>query len=280
MNLFDKLRKHAIYSIFTLIVAVASIVWVVANEVVVKQKNSVIEEKNAIIERLNYQLKEEQKKLLMKKGIINNQGTAMRDNITPKVSFSGTQTVNLMAFKYVTDLLTTISNDRAGVRFDLVDESVFNYWIDNLLAMLRDIFAIKQKDVYVAWLRPAEANSKRLQVFMEKYLPKIYSHYEFHFGEGLAGKVWSTGMAAATSRLRQHTWWVYREGCYNTSYICVPVGSAGSKAGILSVGSDLGFDVTEEDVEIVKLFASLLIIVPDITPIERFIREKKEQDKR
>lgn len=166
---------------------------------------------------------------------------------------------NLSVFSmYVSDLLESYTNKIAGWQRKEIDKKKSSIWQQNLLGMLHDIFKNKQKDVYVIWLRPNISGRRRLTHYKSKKVHKKYMHYEFHENEGLAGKVWKTGITVGTSKLNQHPWWVYREGCDNVSYICSPVGDFKSNGGVIAVGSDLGFDIGDKEIEYVKIFASIL----------------------
>jgi len=177
-----------------------------------------------------------------------------------------------LAEKYLCDLLEALPAGRMGAKTELVDEHSFYEWTGNLLGMLVDLFGRRQSDVYAAWLRPLEGTPGRLAVFQERNMPAEYIPYEFHHGEGLAGKVWASGEPAATSQIRQHPWWVYREGCLTEAYVCVPVGSAGGPGGVLAVGSFGGFDATGSDVAVLGAFAAILALVPSGTPKNRLTR--------
>ena len=176
------------------------------------------------------------------------------------------------AEKYLRDLLEAFPTGRMGVKTELVDEGSFYEWTGNLLGMLVDLFARRQSDAYAAWLRPLEGAPSRLAVFQERNMPAEYIPYEFHHGEGLAGKVWASGEAAATSEIRQHPWWVFREGCLTEAYVCVPVGAASGPGGILAVGSFAGFDATIKDMTVLGTFGALLALVPSGIPRARLIR--------
>lgn len=171
-------------------------------------------------------------------------------------------------FRFVNDALSTYQRGIAGVRFSLRDEDAIRIWQENVLGMLYDLFADRARDLYLAWLRPRPGGKRRLFVHWAKNLPEGYEHYEYHFDEGLAGKVWSHHEAAAISELREHKWWVYREGCENVGYICAPVGQADGTGGVIAIGSDSGFDVTDDDLEAVRLFGELLALSVDL-PIPR-----------
>ena len=161
--------------------------------------------------------------------------------------------------RYVGDLVKSVSSGLVGIRVSIDDERGAGQWADNILEMLQDLFAERASDVYATWLRPA-GDPPKLTVFRSSHLPGDYPHYEFAVDEGLAGKVWGSGTAAAQSVLRDHPWWVPRKGCENVTYICVPVGRPTGAGGVVAIGSNFGFDVNAEDVQIVTAFAELLTL--------------------
>jgi CAP12/Pycsar effector protein, TIR domain len=162
--------------------------------------------------------------------------------------------------RYVTDLIDSVGQGRAGLEVLVRDPSAVSVWTGNLLGMIRDIYATRRADTYAAWLRPPVDRPKTLRVMEARNFKDERRKYEFALGEGLAGKVWATGTPAGHSVLRQHPWWVFREGCDTTSYICVPVGEAAGRGGVLAIGSDSGFDVSDHDVQVVQIFAAALAL--------------------
>jgi len=160
------------------------------------------------------------------------------------------------------DLVSAYAAGLAGVEHKLVDSKRRSRWHGNLLGSLQDHFIERAADAYVAWLRPKGARN-RLAVAVSRNLRGAQRHYTFASGEGLAGRVWSTGIPAGHSNASPHPWWVFREGCENTTYICAPVGPPGGSAGVLSVGSDIGFDFASDDVAITSLYASTLLAASD-----------------
>mgnify|MGYP001005791318 CR=1 FL=1 len=165
----------------------------------------------------------------------------------------------LLALRHLADSSRSIARGFCGISPRCHDPKAIGKWSANVIGMLWDIFSKRQDDVYVAWLRPINTKPE-IRVFLQKNLKTPKSHYSFSLGEGLAGMVWREGGTAATSHLRQHKWWVFREGCENMSYICSSIGEKGGNGGILAVGSNKGFDVTSGDEEIVAAFASFLEI--------------------
>jgi GAF domain-containing protein len=160
--------------------------------------------------------------------------------------------------RFIADLAGSIATGAAGVRLDIADPDRQRRWRGTLLAMLAEIFLHRAPDSYVAWLRPTAKSPDALTLFLHRNLPDDYDHYPFGRDEGLAGRAWSRGITAAHSAAMPHEWWKLREGCENLTYLCAPVGQPGASGGVLGVGSDSGFTVQDEDLDIVQLFAQLL----------------------
>jgi len=159
---------------------------------------------------------------------------------------------------HVCDLVDTVASGRAGLRIDPLAENDIGTWQDNAIGMLRKIFRGRADDVSVTWLRPIGNGARKLTMF--KQIPKVdgAEHYEYGEGEGCAGNVWSRTTAALHSPEQPNQWWRSREGCENATYLCAPVGPFTGNGGVLGVGSDKGFRASELDLEVVKIFASLL----------------------
>lgn len=170
--------------------------------------------------------------------------------------------------RYAHDALETFATGIAGIRRTARDESLIQRWVENVLGMTYDLFSDRRSDVYLAWLRPQKGSPRRLAVHRQRNLPDDYQHYEYAYDEGLAGKVWSNNTPAAVSEMRQHPWWVYREGCDNVSYLAAPVGKADGTGGIIAIGSDAGFPVGDSDLEALVIMADVLALAIDL-PIRR-----------
>ncbi len=177
---------------------------------------------------------------------------------TSELSTATSQIEISKSSKYFCDLLNTISAGLSGLNVSVASADAIETWQRNLIGMLHDCFRHKQDDVYIIWMRPESNGNNRLSEYKSKNLPKDNSHYYFTKGEGLAGKVWEYGIPAATSKEKPHKWWVYREDCENTSYICCPIGNPKHVGGVLAVGSDKGFHLLEIDIEILEIFSSIL----------------------
>ncbi len=166
----------------------------------------------------------------------------------------------------------------AGLSVRVADATHLSTWTSNLLRMLLELFEDRNaSDIYAAWLRPAE-DPRELGVADSRNLPEEYKHHPFRLGEGLAGRVWETGQPASTSELRHHPWWEVREGCENQAYLCVPVGKPGDRGGVLSVGSDTGFELRDSDLQTLELFAALLALATAEPPssAEQMLRLRLE----
>jgi predicted acylesterase/phospholipase RssA len=200
---------------------------------------------------------EQYSKAVMDSTVIQKQKT-----VEPRFSTISINEAQSTILSYLTDLLETLSSGISGVDVLVHDKESVLEWYDNLLGMLHDLYSKRQKDVYAAWLRPADdTRPRRLKLFRSCNLKPDYKHYEYRLGEGFAGKVWETHTAAATSIAKHHPWWVFRKDCENISYICAPVGGADGSGGVLAIGSDIGFDIEDSDIVIMKLFASVLGLV-------------------
>jgi len=252
MELPEFIKKHPAYKILSIVIVSCGLTWVVSNEALVKPKDIVVEQKNACIESLTKQIEsfkiENERQIKSYESKI--QGQRKQASFTEQEP----------TVKYIEDLINSIANKRSGLQVAVVDEKRHKEWLLNLLGMLRDVYHSRQNDVYVAWLKPSKESPDTLKVYMHYGMPVAYSHYKFQLNEGLAGKVWATGTPAATSELKKHPWWVFRDGCSNVSYICVSVGQKAGIGGVLSVGSDKGFEVFDQDINIVKIFADLLTL--------------------
>lgn len=184
-------------------------------------------------------------------------------------------TIDPDPLRFASDLTAGLSNGAAGIRVSVADPDAQLHWRGNLLAVLAEQFMTRCSDAYAIWLRPKGPDSP-LEPFLYRNLPDNYEHYSFHRDEGLAGRVWSRGIAAAHSASAPHPWWMFREGCENTTYLCAPVGDAGRSGGVLAVGSDSGFAVEKTDATFVQLLASLLASSLDDTRADerRILRDR------
>ena len=94
----------------------------------------------------------------------------------------------------------------------------------------------------------------------------VDSHHTFAAGEGLAGNAWSQGKPAGRSpTIPTNGGWSGRAA--RTMRSLRPVGPFDGTGGVLGVGSDKGFEVTNDDVAMVQMFASLLGFVVQLLPV-------------
>ena len=168
----------------------------------------------------------------------------------------GLSTVDDRALVFAADLVGGFNNGYSGTRLTVADVSVLEQWSGNALGMLVELFGDRASDVYAAWLRPLK-ESGVLSISHSRNVGAAHV-YEYRAGEGLAGRVWSAGISAEHSADRPHPWWVFREGCESSTYICAPVGEPRGVGGVLAVGSDAGFVLTDHDRNVVALFATIL----------------------
>jgi hypothetical protein len=163
--------------------------------------------------------------------------------------------------KYVEDALQLISKGRAGLTVATKNEPQLRIWRQTVLKMALD--AVKDQrppDIYTIWLKPIDNDPDILVPYLSENFPAYDEHYKFGRREGLAGNVWALGQAAIHSQTLPHPKWTIRAGCDNASYIAVPVGEAGGVGGVLAVGSDRGFEPTEDDVRVLRLYAAVLAV--------------------
>ncbi len=172
-----------------------------------------------------------------------------------------------LASRHVAELLSMLNAGTAGLSIVPSDPAKVKRWAENVLYMVRDLFRRKQDDVYATWLRPDTSRPPELVSYAVEGAANLDSHHTFAAGEGLVGNAWSHGKAAGHSPGRSHEWWAVRKGCENNAYLCAPVGPFDGTGGVLGVGSDKGFEVTEDDVAILELFASLLGFVVHLLPV-------------
>ena len=129
-------------------------------------------------------------------------------------------------------------------------------WTQAVLRTVLERFVARAEDAYAAWLRPDA--SEKLMVVQHVNLPANYNDDGWGANEGLAGKVWTTGVSAGVSTLSTHPWFEPRPGCENESYVCAAVGHAGGSGGILAIASDAGFPEERGDAKFVATYAALL----------------------
>lgn len=162
--------------------------------------------------------------------------------------------------RYLCDIVEGLVAGRAGVRFSTVLGPELGTWQLDVLNMLMRLFQPRAKDVAVVWLSPA-GTPRKLVLRRSQGLDHLpFGHYEFSPREGLAGKVWLSGEAAAHSAEAPHEGWAVRTSCPNATYLCAPVGAFEDGGGVLGVGSDEGFPLSDVDLSVVKVFAGILAL--------------------
>lgn len=133
-------------------------------------------------------------------------------------------------------------------------------WVDSVMAAVLEPFLARTEDAYSEWLRPDDAR-KYLNVVASTNLDDDHKDHRWKPGEGIAGRVWTTGVAVGVDSLRSHPWFKHRPGCENETYICTPIGRPGGPEGVLAVGSDNGFDVRNGDAGLLRAYGQLLALV-------------------
>jgi hypothetical protein len=156
---------------------------------------------------------------------------------------------------HVCDALRAVAESRAGLTIVPSDAESLKRWQKNVVGMLFSIYRGRSDDVSVVWLRPNPDRKLVPHVHAGKPYP---DHTTFAAGEGFAGTAWQDGVARLHSPRTPHDTWVYRDGCDNSTYLCAPVNRFETDGGVLAVGSDLGFEASEIDLEALKIFANIL----------------------
>ncbi|MEU0550836.1 TIR domain-containing protein [Micromonospora sp. NPDC005979] len=128
-------------------------------------------------------------------------------------------------------------------------------WTEHLLERIHGLFVDRADDLVVSWLRP-NANNKLAPY--EWYGKPYEDHYEYAAGEGLAGRVWSSGVADMHSPSAPSPRWLARTGCENAVYLCAPVGGSLGDLGVVGVGSDKGFPISSDDLLRMQLLVQVL----------------------
>jgi len=172
-----------------------------------------------------------------------------------------------LATNHVAELLSMLGAGTAGLSMVPSDPAKVRRWAENLLYMARKLFERKWDGAYATWLRPDASRPPELVSYLTEGVADLAGHHTFAAGEGLAGNAWSEGKAAGHSPDHPHEWWTLRKGCENNVYLCAPVGPFSGTGGLLAVGADKGLGVTEDDVAILRMFASLLGFVVQLLPV-------------
>jgi hypothetical protein len=131
-------------------------------------------------------------------------------------------------------------------------------WIAGVLEVVFTSFADRASDVTVAWLRPETDGV--LSVYRHFGFDPGGEHYRYGPGEGLVGRVWSTAEKDMHSTEKPSPRWLPRLGCENSAYLCVPLGGRMDSLGVLGVGSNSGFSISEDDLYSLQVFARILAI--------------------
>jgi hypothetical protein len=164
-----------------------------------------------------------------------------------------------LAAQHSIDLLGDIMQDAAHLE---TATRLDDRWAEHLLELIHGLFADRADDLIVSWLRPNAAHKLAPRKWHgEQYVEP----YEFAAGEGLAGRVWSSGNADMHSPEEPSPRWLARAGCENAVYLCAPVGTQLDGLGVIGVGSDKGFSASREDLTRVQLMARTLGVAMQIS---------------
>lgn len=162
------------------------------------------------------------------------------------------------ALRYLVDAGSGILSGRAGVELVYRPDHSREVWRRDLLQMIFDLFGSRATDVAVGIFieKSQGSGGRKLSYYEGRNLSE--PPYPYAWNEGLAGRVWASGVPAAHSAERPHAWWVVRTDCLNATYLCAPLIAGEQAYGILSVGSNHGFRIHDSDLRILEMFAQAL----------------------
>lgn len=164
------------------------------------------------------------------------------------------------AIRYLADAGAGALTGRAGVDVVYRSGTGRDLWQRDLIEMMAELFGTRASDVSVGVFTEARRTdgSRALRYLAGDNLSDPEKHYPYAWNEGLAGRVWASGVPAAHSAERPHQWWVIRTECLNATYLCAPLAAGETSYGIVSVGSDEGFRIFDSDLQILEMFAQAL----------------------
>lgn len=157
------------------------------------------------------------------------------------------------AVSHAIDLLGDMSKSYSTGRPEVLGN--MDLWVEHILELIYELYTDRAADVAVTWLRPNE--NDRLAIY-KLYGTPYDDPYEYAAGEGLAGRVWSSGISDMHSPEHPSPRWLPRAGCENAVYLCTPVAAAQDGYGVIGVGSNIGFSSSEEDLVRLQLMARTL----------------------
>ncbi len=156
-----------------------------------------------------------------------------------------------------------IGNKYASSRLASINETNKDLWEADTISAIREIFREVAEDIEVVWMKPKEDGSTILKLYKcsDNVKDEKQSQYrEFPSEDGIAGKVWKRAESDYYSPKNSNNSFIPKKGCVNKTYIAVPIDrKINNTFGILSVGSDNGFEPDNSDIKILELFASIIL---------------------
>jgi len=126
--------------------------------------------------------------------------------------------------------------------------------IESFLGNVYGIFRQKSIDCEVVFLELSRNKFIAKYKNTEAKSLNLTEYHKFNTGEGVVGKAWNSGEVEFFDKNISHKDYKSRNQCANKAYLCFKVGNY----GILSVGSNNGFTITDIDKQSLRLFSTML----------------------
>jgi len=153
--------------------------------------------------------------------------------------------------EYASDILGRIDDVTSDKELDNLKQDFLND--------LYNIYCHRSKDVQITWLVP-NGNKLKLNLVNDnsKDLLKNNEYYNFKKNEGVVGKSYSGGELEFFDNNNLDSNYRTRSKCMNKTYLCIPIDGANSDFGVIGVGSDSGFIVSDIDKDGLKIMVRAL----------------------
>ena len=126
--------------------------------------------------------------------------------------------------------------------------------IENFLGKVYEIFKQKNVDCEVLFLELSHNKFIAKYKNNEARLLDLKKYHQFNIDEGVIGKAWNSGKVEFFDKKTLHKDYKSTNQCVNKAYLCSKVGNY----GIMSVGSNNGFTITDIDKQSLKELCILL----------------------
>ncbi len=166
----------------------------------------------------------------------------------------------------LSDFVGGLTSGVAGVTFAIQNPRLRTEWQKRMVQALHDLYRRRAEDVSVALLvgNPQARGPRKLRIRTSTGIADPAAYYAFSWNEGMAGRSWASGIASEHSLVRPNPWWTYRAGCENATYLCAPLIVGTDHLGLLAIGSDDGFALSDADLPLLEVFAKSL--APTLVP--------------